>query len=53
MSITEYTKCRKAEKSGKPWSSKSRVRTESHSWFHFLERMLVAADCLVGRNERM
>jgi len=25
MSITEYTKCRKAEKSGKPWSSKSRV----------------------------
>jgi len=29
------------------------VRTESHNGFHRLERMLVVADCLVGRKERM
>jgi len=34
-------------------SSKSRVRTECHKGFHLLERMVVAADCWVGRNERM
>jgi hypothetical protein len=52
-SMTEYTKCRKAVKSAKFCSSKSRARTESQIGFHLLERMVVAAACLVGRNERM
>jgi len=29
------------------------VRTERHKGFHLLERMVVAADCLVERKERM
>lgn len=40
-------------KSVKLWSSKSRVKTECHNGFDLLERMLVAADCFVGRKERM
>ena len=40
-------------KSVKFRSSKSREGTESHNGFHILERILVAADCLVERKERM
>jgi hypothetical protein len=53
LEMCEETKHLKVLTFVKFWSSKSRARTESHNGFHLLERMLVAADCLVGRNERM
>lgn len=44
---------RKESESLKVSSSKSRVRTKSHTGFHLFERTLVVAACLVGRKERM
>ena len=50
---TKDTKRRKESKFGKVSSSKWRVGTESHNGFHLFERMLVAAESLVGRDESM
>jgi hypothetical protein len=51
--IDLQTAFRKEFKSLKVLSSKSRVRVESHIDFQLVERMLVAAACLVGIKERM
>jgi hypothetical protein len=51
--IDVWTAFWKELKSLKVLSSKSRVRAESHIDFQLVERMLVAAACLVGIKERM
>jgi hypothetical protein len=50
---TVETKWRKEMESLNAVSSKWRVRTESHSVFQLLERMVVVAANLVWGNERM